>query len=136
MNAQLAAAEHLSGCLSEQMAVLSIASSGKENDVKKKLFEFVGLSYNSDSCRSPDGNRTFYTHSHREQFTVSGSIASITQSVRNQANPQYYEPETARRHQYSLDRVFFFFCFLLSWFFNLNELAITHKRQYFRYILL
>ncbi|XP_073276104.1 nuclear pore complex protein NUP214-like isoform X1 [Primulina huaijiensis] len=135
VNAQLAAAEHLSGCLSEQMAVLSIETSGKENDVKKKLFESVGLSYNSDSCRSPDGNRTFYTQSHREQFTVSGSIASITQSVRNQASPQCYEPETARRHQNSLDRVLFL-CFLLSWFFNLNELAITHKRQYIIYILL
>ncbi|XP_073144106.1 nuclear pore complex protein NUP214 [Henckelia pumila] len=106
MNAQLAAAEHLSGCLLEQMAVLSIESSGKENDVKKKLFESVGLSYNSDSCRSPDGNRTFYTQPHREQFTVSGSIGSITPSVRrNQASPgpQSYEPETARRHRYSLD---------------------------------
>lgn len=100
MNAQLAAAEHLSGSLSEQMAVLSIESSGKDNDVKKKLFESVGLSYNSDSCRSPDGNMTFYTRSHREQC----SIASITQSVRNQASPQCSEPETARRHQYSLDR--------------------------------
>ncbi|KZV55059.1 hypothetical protein F511_13848 [Dorcoceras hygrometricum] len=103
-NAQLAAAEHLSRCLSEQMAVLSIDSSVKENDIKKKLFESVGLSYNSDFCSSPDGNRSFYTETHREQFNISGSINSITESVRNQASPQCNEPETARRHRCSLDR--------------------------------
>ncbi|KAI3461921.1 hypothetical protein Pfo_018584 [Paulownia fortunei] len=103
MQAQLAAAEQLSGCLSKQMAALSIESSGK-HDAKKKLFESIGLSYIGDTERSPARNRVFGTPSNKEHLITSGSVAAKEQSTRNQASfAKSYEPETARRRRDSLD---------------------------------
>ncbi|PIN01221.1 hypothetical protein CDL12_26272 [Handroanthus impetiginosus] len=101
MLAQLATAEQLSGCLSKQMAALSIESSGK-HDVKKKLFESIGLSYAGGTEKSPA--RPFSTPSSKEHQSTSGSIAAKEQSRRNQVSfAKSYEPETARRRRDSLD---------------------------------
>ncbi|XP_020552303.1 nuclear pore complex protein NUP214 isoform X2 [Sesamum indicum] len=103
-HAQLAAAEQLSGCLSKQMAALSIESSGK-HDMKKQLFESIGLSYVGDTMTSPTRTRTSSTPSDQKHFIASGYIASKQQSRRNQASSaKSYEPETARRRRDSLDR--------------------------------
>ncbi|KAK6145028.1 hypothetical protein DH2020_021848 [Rehmannia glutinosa] len=103
MQAQLAAAEQLSGCLSNQMAALSINSSEK-HDVKKQLFESIGLSYTVDTERSPARNRTLGTPSNKELLITPGSTAAKEQSRRSQASfAKSYEPETARRRRDSLD---------------------------------
>ncbi|KAK6145015.1 hypothetical protein DH2020_021835 [Rehmannia glutinosa] len=103
MQAQLAAAEQLSGCLSNQMAALSINSSEK-HDVKKQLFESIGLSYTVDTERSPARNRTLGTPSNKELLITPGSTSAKEQSRRNQASfAKSYEPETARRRRDSLD---------------------------------
>ncbi|KAL0460535.1 UNVERIFIED_CONTAM: Nuclear pore complex protein [Sesamum latifolium] len=97
------AAEQLSGCLSKHMAALSIESSGK-HDMKKQLFESIGLSYVGDTKTSPARTRTSITPSDQKHFITSGSIASREQSRRNQgSSAKSYEPETARRRRDSLD---------------------------------
>ncbi|XP_042040012.1 nuclear pore complex protein NUP214-like isoform X1 [Salvia splendens] len=104
ITAQLSAAEYLSGCLSKQMASLCIESSGK-HDVKKQLFEFIGLTYVGDSERSPARNRTPTVPANRELSIASCSIDAKEQSKRNQSvYPKGSEPQTARRHRGSLDR--------------------------------
>ncbi|XP_057781176.1 nuclear pore complex protein NUP214 [Salvia miltiorrhiza] len=95
VTAQLSVAEQLSGCLSKQMAALCIESSGK-HDVKKQLFESIGLTYVGDTERFPARNRT---------SIASGSIDAKEQSRRNQSSyPKGSEPKTARRHRDTLDR--------------------------------
>ncbi|KAL1565696.1 nuclear pore complex protein NUP214-like isoform X2 [Salvia divinorum] len=104
ITAQLSAAEYLSGCLSKQMASLCIESSGK-HDVKKQLFESIGLAYVGDSERSPARNRTPTVPANRELSIASRSIDAKEQSRRNQSGyPKGSEPQTARRHRDSLDR--------------------------------
>ncbi|XP_047966903.1 nuclear pore complex protein NUP214 isoform X2 [Salvia hispanica] len=104
ITAQLSAAEYLSGCLSKQMASLCIESSGK-HDVKKQLFESIGLTYVGDSERSPARNRTPTVPANRELSIASCSIDAKEQSRRNQSGyPKGSEPQTARRHRDSLDR--------------------------------
>ncbi|KAL6500068.1 hypothetical protein OROGR_027978 [Orobanche gracilis] len=102
MQAQLAAAEQLSGCLSNQMAALSIKSSAKQ-EAKKKLFESIGLSYIGDDEKSPARNRTSSTPLNKEHLITSSSLASKEHSTRNQASFAK-SPETARRRRESLDR--------------------------------
>ncbi|KAL6576648.1 hypothetical protein OROMI_010924 [Orobanche minor] len=102
MQAQLAAAEQLSGCLSNQMAALSIKSSEKQ-EAKKKLFESIGLSYIGDDEKFPARNRTSSTPLNKEHLITSSSLASKEHSRRNQASFDK-SPETARRRRDSLDR--------------------------------
>ncbi|XP_059429559.1 nuclear pore complex protein NUP214 isoform X2 [Corylus avellana] len=99
-----AAAEQLSECLSKQMAVLSIESPVKRKNVKKELFETIGIPYDS-SFSSPDAAKVSDTPSSKKLLLSSGSAAAKDQSRRNQLSAvKSYEPETARRRRDSLDR--------------------------------
>ncbi|XP_022884649.1 nuclear pore complex protein NUP214 isoform X2 [Olea europaea var. sylvestris] len=102
--AQLSAAEQLSESLSKQMAALNIDSSAKEQDVKKKLFESIGLSYIGASHGSPK-ERALDALSNKELLIISHSVSAKEQSSRHQANlSKGYDPETVRRRRDSLDR--------------------------------
>lgn len=104
MGAQLAAAEKLSDCLWKQMAALSVESPAKKQNVKRELFETLGLTYDAASYDSPANQKA--TETPTKQLLTMPSATAKELSWRSQYTPlKSSEPETVRRRRDSLDQV-------------------------------
>ncbi|XP_059281673.1 nuclear pore complex protein NUP214 isoform X2 [Lycium ferocissimum] len=102
MTTQLAVAEQLSESLSKLMTDLSVDSPAKGQNVRKELFETIGLSYDGASYNSPVRGKAVDTLFNKE---LSVPLAVKEQSRRKQtSHGKSSEPETARRRRDSLDR--------------------------------
>ncbi|KAF8035351.1 hypothetical protein BT93_C1397 [Corymbia citriodora subsp. variegata] len=103
MTSQIMAAQQLSDCLSRQMSVLSIESPSVKQNVKKELFDEIGISYDASFC-SPDVTKVSKSPGDKK-ITLSDTVASKDHSRRNQTSAlKPSEPETARRRRDSLDQ--------------------------------
>ncbi|XP_006363606.1 nuclear pore complex protein NUP214 isoform X2 [Solanum tuberosum] len=102
MTTQLAVAEQLSESLSKLMTDLSIDSPAKGQNIRKELFETIGLSYDGASYKSPAREKAENTPFNKE---LSVFLAVKERSRRKKPSPvKSSEPETARRRRDSLDR--------------------------------
>ncbi|KDP30631.1 hypothetical protein JCGZ_16196 [Jatropha curcas] len=97
-NSQLAAAEQLSESLSRQMAVLSVESPIKTRNVKKELFETIGIPYEPNFC-SPDATSIGDSPSLKKNLLSPGSAATRR---RQSSAMKSSDSETARRRRDSL----------------------------------
>lgn len=108
MTSQITAAKRLSDCLSRQMSVLTIELPPVKQNVKKELFDEIGISYDSSFC-SPDVTKVSKSTG-EIKITLSNTAATKDHSGRHQTSAlKPCEPETARRRRDSLDQVIILF---------------------------
>ncbi|KAI4386315.1 hypothetical protein MLD38_004256 [Melastoma candidum] len=103
ITSQIASAEQLSDCLSRQMSALSVESPpARPNNVKKELFDSIGLPYEDSLC-SPDLGKISSNSLDKRTLISSNSVAAKDLYVNVQSSAlKLSEPETARRRRDSL----------------------------------
>ena len=106
MGAQLAAAEKLSECLRKQMAALNVQCPAKKQNLRRELFETLGLTYDGASYNSPSNQKASDTLTKQLLKTSCSSVSAKELSCRNQYTPvKASESESVRRRRDSLDQV-------------------------------
>lgn len=102
---QLTAAKQLSESLSKQMTVLSIKSPPtKQANVKRQVFESIGIPYPDDSLRSPGTAKIMDSPLNRNPLvSCSGETRNASRRIQL-SGVSSHDLETARRRRDSLDR--------------------------------
>ncbi|XP_057529539.1 nuclear pore complex protein NUP214 isoform X2 [Amaranthus tricolor] len=123
---QLAAAKQLSDSLSKQMAVLSIKSPTTKANVKKKVFDSIGLPYPDDSPHSPKTLQKLGSPPNRLQLgSCSGETRSGSRRIQL-SGVSSQDLETARRRRDSLDRTWANFEALKT---TVKRMVVQNERQ-------